>query len=88
MLCVMRQGHLADEDGDEGFFYDEEAAAEGAGGDRESLLEHLDSLIQMPRADEFDHVLLSHPFLLQLINASLCSSLLFCLSERNLMNGW
>ena len=57
--AVLKKLRLADEDGDEGFFYDEDAAAEGAGGDREALLEHLDSLIQMPRADELDHVQLS-----------------------------
>ena len=50
-----------DQDGsDEGFFYDEAAALEGAGADgRAQMLDHLDSLLQMPRADELDSVSLT-----------------------------
>ena len=53
--------HATDEDGeegDEGFFYDEEAALEGAAAadGRGQMLDHLDSLLQMPRADQLDDV--------------------------------
>jgi hypothetical protein len=47
-----------DEEGD--FFYDEEEVLAGAGGQaRAAMLDHYDSLLDMPRADQLDEVLSS-----------------------------
>jgi hypothetical protein len=49
----------ADDDEDAEFYYDEEEVLAGAGcedGARAAMLDHYDSLLQMPRADEFDEV--------------------------------
>ena len=49
-----------DEEGD--FFYDEEEVLAGAGGQaRADMLDHYDSLLNMPRADQLDEVLSSWP---------------------------
>lgn len=56
----------ADDDEDAEFFYDEEEVLAGAEGDasaRAAMLDHYDSLLQMPRADELDEVGASLPSL-------------------------
>ncbi len=48
---------LAGDDEDAEFFYDEDEVLAGAGGDsRAAMLDHYDSLLQMPRADDLDEV--------------------------------
>lgn len=58
MYLQLTTSSSADDGEDDGFFYDEDAAMENAdtAGDRAEMLDHLDSLLQMPRADELDNV--------------------------------
>lgn len=47
----------ADNDGEGEFFYDEDEVIAGASGDEHAeMLDHLDSLLQMPRAADLDEV--------------------------------
>ena len=57
-VCVPRRSE-DEEEGD--FFYDEEEVLAGADGEaRAAMLDHYDSLLDMPRADQLDEVLLTH----------------------------
>ena len=52
-VCVLSTGDNEDAE----FFYDEEEVLAGAdSGSRAAMLDHYDSLLQMPRADDLDEV--------------------------------
>ncbi len=52
-VCLLPAG----DDEDAEFFYDEDEVLAGAdSGSRAAMLDHYDSLLQMPRADDLDEV--------------------------------